>query len=99
MENTPFPTKNVINFCHMTPVSLKNGHAPPKLFFTVILKNIDFFFFEKINEKYSESHFLQKRLYDFFVTRCPLLLKLEMSSNIWVFTVFSENTALFEKHI
>ncbi len=37
--------KNYNHFCRPTPSSLKNGHAPPKLFFAVILGN--HFFFEK----------------------------------------------------
>ncbi len=38
--------KGYIHVCCLTPYSLRNGHAPKKLFFTVILENT--IFFEKI---------------------------------------------------
>ncbi len=54
-----------IHFCRPTPYSLKNGHAPQKLFFAVILENV---FFEKIVKwKIFKASFLTKNLYWFLL--------------------------------
>ncbi len=66
VKNTPFLTDNVIHFCHPTPLSLKNGHASPKIIFHGYFGKYCFFFLfffqqKLINEKYlEEPHFLQK---------------------------------------
>ncbi len=74
----PFPKEKVQHiFVVQRLLYFKNGHAPQKLFFMVILKNmVSFFFFffflkKLFNEKYFKPRFLQKRLYWFLSLDAP----------------------------
>ncbi len=63
--------KGHIHFCRPTPHFLKNGLALQKLFFTVILESIVFFFEKIVIQKYSKPRFLQKSLY-YFCRQTPV---------------------------
>ncbi len=63
-----FPKKRLYSFLSSIPHSLKKWSYFQKLFFTVILENI-VFFFKLLYEKYLKSHFLQKKFILIFVTK------------------------------
>ncbi len=82
-----FPYKVYIHFCHRIPYSLKNDHAPQKLFFAVILKNIVLKKKYVIRKIFKTSFFTKKFILN-FVARCPLPIKIVTSSHKWFFTIF-----------
>ncbi len=66
--------RGYIHFSCPMPHSLKNCHAPQKLFFAVILKNI--VFFEKnVKQKLFKTSFFTNNFILIFVTRYPLSLQ------------------------
>ncbi len=77
----PFPSKMIM---------------PPKIFFHGYFGKYCFFLKKLTNEKYSEPHFLQKKLYRFCHQRLPssqtghVLLQM-------IFAVFSEKYCFFQK--
>ncbi len=88
-------TQDHIPLCRPTRLSLQNDHAP-KNFFSQLVWKILFFCKKLIWEKYSEPHFLQKRLYWFLSPDAPLPQTGHTLPQM-VFTIFSENTVFFKK--
>ncbi len=89
-------TKGYIHFCCLTSHSLKNGHAPQKLFFAVILENI--VFFEKIVKwKIFKTSRPSKKVILIFIARRPPLPRKTVYPPTNSFSNFSKNSAFFEK--
>ncbi len=80
------------------PLFLKNGHVPPKFFFTIFSKNVAFF--EKIVERkiFKTSFPIKKNNIRFRCQTAPSLQK-RLGPQKWFFAILSENTARLEKPV
>ncbi len=89
-----FPQKRFTHFCHPTPLYLKNGHVPQKLFFAVALENIAFF--EKIVQwNLFKTSFPTKKVILIFIARYPLPPKFPQI----IFLSFFQKYCFFRKNI